>query len=69
MISLKFCGYYSKSKNYSKFYSLYNNDLIKLSMQFAGLFAKLPWPGYSKVTFSIFESSCFLLTTNLTTQR
>jgi len=28
---------------------------------FARLFAKLPQPGDSKVTFSVFESSCHLL--------
>jgi len=27
----------------------------------AHLFAKVPWPGDSKVTFAVFESSCQLL--------
>jgi len=31
------------------------------NLQLARLFAKLPWPGDSEVTFSIFESSCNLL--------
>jgi len=30
-------------------------------LQFARLFAKLPRPGVSEVTFSVFESSCHLL--------
>jgi len=34
------------------------------------LFVKVPRPGDSEVTFSVFESSChLLLTTSLTTQR
>jgi len=32
-----------------------------LSYRFSRLFAKLPWSGNSKVTFSVFESSCQLL--------
>jgi len=36
---------------------------------FAHLFTKLPQPGDGKVTFAVFESSCHLLTSSLTTQR
>jgi len=32
----------------------------------AHLFVKIPSPGDSKVTFSVFESSCHLFTTSLT---
>jgi len=32
-----------------------------MSLQFARLFAKLPWLGNSKMTFAVFESSFHLL--------
>jgi len=36
--------------------------LIECSgLQFAHLFAKLPWPRASEVTFAVFESSCHLV--------
>jgi len=34
---------------------------MEFIMQFVCLFAKLPRPGDSKVTFAIFESSCHML--------
>jgi len=35
--------------------------LSSIQLQFARLFAKLPWPGDSEVIIAVFESSCHLL--------
>jgi len=48
-------------------------ELSLLLTKFYGLdthlFVKVPRPGDSEVTFSVFESRCHLLETSLTTQR